>query len=57
MGLEDGTQSCSFDDFTGQFFPGQDVSIEGIMDRPCYLFLLGPSDLVFLVLWSRSYPV
>ncbi len=57
MGLEDGAQLRPLDDLTGQLLPCQSVLVESVVNCVCYLFLLGPGDLVFLVLRPRSYPV
>src|SRR5713101_1160650 len=41
----------------GQLLPCQSVLVEGIVDGSCYLFLLGPGDLVLSVFRTRSYAV
>src|SRR6266705_3327055 len=57
MGLEDGSQFRPLDDLMRQLLPCQSVLVESAIDCLRYLFLLDPSDLVFLVFRPRSYPV
>ena len=57
MRPKDGAQFCALNDFPGKIFSCEDPLIEGIVDSPRHLFLLGPGDMVLFVVGSRSYPV
>src|SRR5713101_4889728 len=57
MGLEDGAQFRPLDDLMGQLLPCQSALVESVLDCLCYLFLLGPGDLVSPIFRPRSYPV
>src|SRR5712691_6477063 len=54
MGLEDGAQFRPLDDLMGQLLSCQSVLVESVVDCVCYLFLLGPGDLVSPVFRPRS---